>query len=134
MSGQFSASLSLDELPETVSETPTADPRTARPPSDRLSVSDTRTGRPALEAKPWAPFLRRWSELRPQVGILLHLACNVFVGAMIIVIFFGVAFSMFGEPLSKAAPAAPPRADPRAVAATATKTPPAMTAIAAPSP
>ena len=134
MAGQFSSSLSLDELPEHVSETPTADPRTARPPADRLSISDTRTGKPALEAKPWAPFLRRWSELRPQVGILLHLACNAFVGAMIIVIFFGVAFSMLGEPPSKAAPAAPPRADPPAVAATAPKTPPAMTAIAAPSP
>ena len=118
MSGQFSSSLSLDELPEHVSKTPTADPRTAHPPAERLGTSDTGTGRPALDAKLWAPFLRRWSELRPQVGILPHLACNAFVGAMIIVIFFGVAFSMLGEPPSKAAPAAPPRADPPAVSAT----------------
>ena len=117
MSGHFSSSLSLDELPEHVSKTSAADPSTARPPADRLSISDTRTGKPALEAKPWAPFLRRWSELRPQVGILLHLACNAFVGAMIIVIFYGVAFSVLGEPPSKAAPAAPPRADPPAIAA-----------------
>jgi hypothetical protein len=59
MSGQFSASLSFDELPERISTPPT---------------------------------------LGQQVGILLHLACIALVGTAIIVVFFGIAFSLLRHP------------------------------------
>jgi hypothetical protein len=68
MSGQFSASFSFDELPEQISTTPT-------------------------------PAPRRWGgELGRQVEIFLHLACIAFVGAAIIVVFFGIAFSLLRHP------------------------------------
>ena len=97
MSGQFSASLSLDELPEGISTKPTPDPGKAISPADRLGNSEAGTDRPALEAKLTAPAWRRWGELRLRVGILLHLVCNAFIGVVIIVVFFGIAFSMLGH-------------------------------------
>ena len=96
MSGQFSASLSLDELPERIGTTPTLGPRSARAPADWLGTSDTGTDRRALEA-PAPASRRRDGELGLQVGILLHLACIAFVGTVIIVVFFGIAFSLLGH-------------------------------------
>src|SRR5215813_4153162 len=98
MSGQFSASLSFDELPEQSSTTPTLAPRSARPPADSLGISDTGTDRAALEAAPPTPASRRGAELGRQAGTLLHLACIAFVGAAIIVVFFGIAFSLLRHP------------------------------------
>jgi hypothetical protein len=99
MSGQFSASLSFDELPERISTTLTPAPRSARPLADSLGISDTGTDRAALEAAPPAPASRRrGAELARQVGILLHLACIAFVGTAIIVVFFGIAFSLLRHP------------------------------------
>jgi len=99
MSGQFSASLSFDELPERISTTPTPAPRSVRPPTDSLGVSDSGTDRAALEAPPPVPTSRRWDgELGRQVGILLHLACIALVGTAIIVVFFGIAFSLLRHP------------------------------------
>ena len=96
MSGQFSASLSFDELPEQISTTPTLAPRSARPPADSLGISDTGTGRSPLEGAPASR--RRGAELGRQAGILLHLACIAFVGTAIIVVFFGIAFSLLRHP------------------------------------
>ena len=96
MSGQFSASLSLDELPERIGTTPTLGPRSARAPADWLGTSDTGTDRRALEA-PAPASRRRDGELGLQVGILLHLACIAFVGTVIIVVFFGIALSLLGH-------------------------------------
>ena len=91
MSGQFSASLSFDELPERISTSPTLAPRSARSPADSLGIS-------AFEAAPPAPASRRrGAELGRQVGILLHLACIAFVGTAIIAVFFGIAFSRLGH-------------------------------------
>jgi hypothetical protein len=102
MSGQFSASLSLDDLPERISTTPTPDPRSARPPTDWLGISDTGTDGAPLEATPSAPASRRWGDkLGLQVGILLHLACIALVGTVIIALFFGSAFSLLGHPTEK---------------------------------
>jgi hypothetical protein len=102
MSGQFSASPSLDDLPERISTTPTPDTRSARPPADWLGISDTGTDRAALEATPSAPASRRWGDkLGLQVGILLHLACIAFVGTVIIALYFGIAFSLLGHPTEK---------------------------------
>jgi hypothetical protein len=99
MSGQFSASLSFDELPERISGTPTIARRSARPAADSPGISDTGTDRAALEAAPPTPVShRRGDELRLQVGILLHLACISFVGTAIIVVFFGIAFSLLRHP------------------------------------
>jgi hypothetical protein len=99
MSGQFSASLSFDDLPERISATPTAAPRGARPPADSLGISDAGTDRPRLEAAPLARAPRRWGgKLGLQVGILVHLVCVAFVGAATIVVFFGMAFSLLGDP------------------------------------
>jgi hypothetical protein len=98
MSGQFSASLSFDELPERIT-TPTPALRSARPPADSLGISDIGSNRSALEAAP--PILasrRRGAELWRQAGMLLHLACIAFVGAAIIVVFFGIAFSQLRHP------------------------------------
>jgi hypothetical protein len=137
MSGQFSASLSFDELPERISIPPT---------------------------------------LGQQAGILMHLACIAFVGTAIIVVFFGIAFSLLrhptgegiansggrdrhmapaeaklaptlsavppssapmppaGEATTSAASVAPLRADLPAPAATVPGTAPAMTALAASEP
>jgi len=99
MSGQFSASPSFDELPERISTPPTLAPRSARPAADSLGISDTGTDGAALEAAPPAPASRRrGAELGRQVGILLHLACIAFVGTAIIVVFFGIAFSLLRHP------------------------------------
>jgi len=99
MSGQFSASPSFDELPERISTPPTLAPRSARPSADSLGISDTGTDGAALEAAPPAPASRRrGAELGRQVGILLHLACIAFVGTAIIVVFFGIAFSLLWHP------------------------------------
>ena len=99
MSGQFSASLSLDKLSEQISTPPTLAPRSARPPVNSLGISDTGPDGRALEAAPPAPASRRrGAELGRQAGILLHLACIAFVGTAIIVAFFGIAFSRFGHP------------------------------------
>jgi hypothetical protein len=99
MSGQFSTSLSFDELPERVSTTPTPAPRSTRPPANSLAISDTGASRPALEAAPLASGLRRrGGELGLQVGILLHLACIAFLGTAIVVVFFGIAFSLLRDP------------------------------------
>ena len=99
MSGQFSASLSLDEPPGRASTTPIPAPRSARPPADSLGISDTGTDRPELEAAPPAPASRRGgAELGLQVGIFLYLACIAFLGAAIIVVFFGIAFSLLRHP------------------------------------
>jgi hypothetical protein len=99
MSGQFSASLSFDELPERISTTPAPATRSARPPAASLGISDTGTDRAALEAAPPTPASRRRrAELGRQVGILLHLACIAFVGTAIIVVFFGIAFSLLRHP------------------------------------
>jgi hypothetical protein len=99
MSGQFSASLSFDELPERISGTPTLAPRGARPPADSLGISDIGTDRAALEAaQPASASHGRGAELGRQVGILLHLACIAFVGTAIIVVFFGIAFSLLRYP------------------------------------
>ncbi len=99
MSGQFFASLSLDELPGRTSTTPSTVPRSARPPADSLGISDTGADGPAFEATPPASASRRRSaELRLQVGIFLDLACIAFVGTVIIVVFFGIAFSLLGHP------------------------------------
>jgi len=99
MSGQFSAGLSFDELPERTSTTPTPVPRSVRPPADSLGISDTGTDRAALEAPPPEPTSRRWGgELGREVGILLHLACIALVGTAIIVVFFGIAFSLLRHP------------------------------------
>jgi len=96
MSGQFSASLLFDELPERISTTPTAAPRGVRPPADSLGISDIGTGRSPLDG---AAESRRWGgELGRQAGILLHLACIAFVGTVIIVVFFGIAFSLLRHP------------------------------------
>jgi hypothetical protein len=57
MSGQFYASLSLDELPERIGTTPTLGPRSAGAPAEWLGTSDTGTDRRALEAP--APASRR---------------------------------------------------------------------------
>jgi hypothetical protein len=98
MSGQSSASLSFDELPERISTTPTPAPRSARPLADWLGISNTGTDRAALEAVPPAPALRRrGAELGRQVGVLLHLACIAFVGTAIITVFFGIAFFLLGH-------------------------------------
>jgi hypothetical protein len=99
MSGQFSASLSFDKLPEGISTPPTHALRSARPPVDSLGISDTGTDGRALEAAPPAAVsCRRGAELGRQVDILLHLACIAFVGTAIIVAFFGIAFSRLGHP------------------------------------
>jgi hypothetical protein len=99
MSGQFSGSLSFDELPERISTTPTPAPRSVRPSADSLGISDTGTDRAALEAAPPAPTShRRGAELGRQVGILLHLTCIAFVGTAITVVFFGIAFSLLRHP------------------------------------
>jgi hypothetical protein len=99
MSGQFSASLSFGELPERVSTTPTPASRSARPLADSLGVSDTGPDRAALEAGPPAPpSRRRGAEVGRQVGILLHLACIAFLGTAIVVVFFGIGFSMLRQP------------------------------------
>lgn len=99
MSGQFSASPSFDELPERISTPPTLAPRSARPSADSLGISETGTDGAALEAAPPAPASRRrGAELGRQVGILLHLACIAFVGTAIIVVFFGIAFSLLWHP------------------------------------
>jgi len=99
MSGQFSASLSFDELPERISTTRTPAPRRVRPPTDSLGISDTGTDGRALEAAPPAPAPhRRGAEFGRQVGILLHLACIAFVGIAIIVVLFGIAFSLLRHP------------------------------------
>src|SRR5215472_8245114 len=99
MSGQFSASLSFDELPKRISTTPSPVPRSVRPPADSLGISDTGTDRAALEAPPPEPTSRRWGgELGREVGILLHLACIALVGTAIIVVFFGIAFSLLRHP------------------------------------
>src|SRR5215831_555622 len=98
MSGQFSASLSFDELPERISTTPSPVPRSVRPPADSLGISDTGTDRAALEAPPPEPTSRPWGELGRQVAILLHLACIALVGTAIIVVFFGIAFSLLRHP------------------------------------
>jgi hypothetical protein len=99
MSGQFSASLLFDKLPERIGASPTLAPRSARPPVKSLGISDTGTDGPALEAAAPAPASRRWgAELGRQVGILLHLACVAFVGTAIVVAFFGIAFSRLGHP------------------------------------
>src|SRR5215813_3219726 len=101
MSGQFSASLSFDELPERISTTPSPIPRSVRPPADSLGISDTGTDRAALEAPPPEPTSRRWGgELGREVGILLHLACIALVGTAIIVVFFGIAFSLLRHPIA----------------------------------
>jgi hypothetical protein len=99
MSGQFSASLSFDELPERIRTTSTSARRGVRLPTDSLGISDTETNRAALEAAPPTSASRcRGAELRRHVGILLHLACIAFVGAAIIVVFFGIAFSLLRHP------------------------------------
>jgi hypothetical protein len=99
MSGQFSASLSFDELPERISTTPTVAPRSARPPADWLGISDTGVDRAVFEAAPPAQVSRRrGAELGRQIGILLHLACIVLVGTVIIVVLFGIAFSLIRHP------------------------------------
>jgi hypothetical protein len=97
MSGQFSASLSFDKLPERISASPTLAPRSARPPVDSLGISDTGTDGRALEAVPAPVSRRRDDGLGPQVGILLHLACIAVVGTAIVVAFFGIAFSGLGH-------------------------------------
>src|SRR5271156_2953377 len=94
MSGQFSASLSLDEPPGRTSTN--AHPSTAQSASarDTLGVFDTGT-----EAAPSASTSRRrGAELGLQVGIFLYLACIAFLGAAIIVVFFGIAFSLLRHP------------------------------------
>jgi hypothetical protein len=102
MSGQFSASLSFDELPERISTTPAPATRSARPPAASLGISDTGTDRAALEAAPPTPASRRRrAELGRQVGILLHLACIAFVGTAIIVAFFGIAFFLLRHPIGE---------------------------------
>ena len=102
MSGQFSASLSFDELPERISTTPSPVPRSVRPPADSLGISDTGTDRAALEAPPPEATSRRWGgELGREVGILLHLACIALVGTAIIVVFFGIAFSLLRHPIGE---------------------------------
>jgi hypothetical protein len=99
MSGQFPASLSFDELPERISATPTLAPRSARPPADSVGISDSGTDRAALEsAMPTPASRRRGDELRLHIGILLHLACIALVGAAVIVVFFGIAFSLVRHP------------------------------------
>jgi hypothetical protein len=99
MSGQFSRSLSFDEPPERISTPPTLAPRGARSPADSLGISDTGTDGRVLEAAPPAPASRRrGAVLGRQVGILLHLACIAFVGTTIIVVFFGIAFSLLRHP------------------------------------
>jgi hypothetical protein len=82
MSGQFSASLSLDELPERIGTTPTLGPRSASAPAEWLGTSDTGTDRRALEAP--APASRRQdgelggefdpavADRQPAVGIIKH--------------------------------------------------------------
>jgi hypothetical protein len=100
MSGQFSASLSLDELTGPTSTTSTPAPHDARPPA--ASLSDTGTDGHALEAAPPASaWRRRGTELRLQAGILLYLACIAFVGTAIIVGLFGTAFSLLGHPTAE---------------------------------
>jgi hypothetical protein len=102
MSGQFSASLSFDELPERIRTTSTSALRGVRLPTDSLGISDTGTDRAALEAAPpTSASRRRGAELGRQVGILLHLACIAFVGAAIIVVFFGIAFSLLRHPIGE---------------------------------
>ena len=99
MSGQFSASLSLDELTGPTGATPTAAPHGARPPAHSLCTSDTGTDGPALDAASPAPASRsRGTESRLPVGILLYLACIAFVGTAIIVVSFGIAFSLLRHP------------------------------------
>jgi hypothetical protein len=99
MSGQFSASLLFDKLPERINTPSTHAPRSARPPVDSLGISDTETDGRAPEAAPPAPASRRpGAELGRHAGILLHLACIAFVGTAITVAFFGIAFSRLGHP------------------------------------
>jgi hypothetical protein len=150
MSGQFSASLPFDELPEQISGTAAPDPRKARPTADWLSISNTGADRPALETTPAAPASRRWSKSGLPVGILAHLACITFVGTVIIVVFFGIAFSMLGQTAKQtvanssardrqmarvgAGPDRPQSDCTLPAFTTATETPPVMTALAASEP
>jgi hypothetical protein len=121
MSGQFSASLSFDELPERISGTPTPAPRSARSAADSLGISDTGTDRAALESAPPTPVSRgRGDELRLQVGILLHLACIAFVGTAITVVFFSIAFSLLRHPTGEIIANSSPRE--RHIAPVGTKT------------
>jgi hypothetical protein len=94
MSGQFSASLSLDELTGPTSATRTSAPHGARRSADSLCASDTGADGPALETASPVPASRRLgTESRLQIGILLYLAWIALVGTAIILVSFGIAFS-----------------------------------------
>ena len=70
-----------------------------RSPADSLGIAGTGTDRAALEAaQPASASHGRGAELGRQVGVLLHLACIAFVGTAIIVVFFGIAFSLLPHP------------------------------------
>src|SRR5262249_34053934 len=93
---------------------------------------------------PLVPTWRRWSELRLQLGILLHLACITLVGTVITVVLFGIAFSMLARTTKEtgansgardrqmigAEPETRQSAPTRSAVTAAAETPPAMTALA----